>query len=148
MTPHREGLAGLRVLVAEDEVLILMEIEEMLRELGCEIVGPAATVEAAVAAVRGHHLDGALLDLNLHGESVLPAAEELASRSVPFLLVTGYPSRAGDAQALRDAPRLKKPFSLQSLTDAMTAAFVAGDRRLADDRRRTGGKGGASPASA
>lgn len=124
MQQHLEDLASLRLLVAEDELLVLMEIEEMLRELRCEIVGPVSTVEAAVAAIRHHRLDGALLDLNLHGETILPAAEELLRRAVPFLLLTGYARRDGDAPALKDAPRLKKPFNLQSLTGAMVEVFA------------------------
>lgn len=124
MAPSFEKLQGLRILVAEDEPLVLMEIEDMLRELECEIVGPASTVKAAVAAICQNDLDGALLDMNLRGERVAPAAEELLARGVPFLLVTGYASRAGDEPALKDAPRLHKPFSLHSLGAAMSNAFA------------------------
>lgn len=123
MAPSFKKLHGLRILVAEDETLVLMEIEDMLRDLECEIVGPVSTVEAAVAAIRQHDLDGALLDMNLHGKHIAPAAEQLLARDVPFLLVTGYASRAGDGPALKEAPRLQKPFSLHSLGTAMSAAF-------------------------
>lgn len=124
MERRLENLAGLRILVAEDETLVLMEIEDMLQELGCEIVGPVSTVDAAVAAIGSDRLDGALLDLNLHGKTILPAAEELVRRAVPFLLVTGYSGRDGDVPALRDAPRLNKPFSLQGLGGAMQKVFI------------------------
>lgn len=122
MTPF-EKLQGLRILVAEDETLVLIEIEDMLRELECEIVGPVSTVGAAVAAIRQHDIDGALLDMNLRGKHIAPAAEQLLAREVPFLLVTGYARRAGDEPALKDAPRLQKPFSLHSLGVAMSDAF-------------------------
>jgi CheY-like chemotaxis protein len=124
MERRRESLTGLRILVAEDETFIVMDIEDMLRDLQCEIVGPASTVEAAVAAIREIPIDGALLDLNLHGQTILPAAEELARRAIPFLLVTGYASRHGDISALRDAPRLKKPFGLDELRAAMHEVFI------------------------
>lgn len=124
MERQRESLTGLRILVAEDETFVLMDIEDMLRDLQCEIVGTVSTVEAAVAAIRENRIDGALLDLNLHGQTILPAAEELVRRSVPFLLVTGYAGRHGDVPALRDAPRLKKPFSLDDLHTAMHEVFL------------------------
>ena len=124
MERQRESLTGLRILVAEDETYVVMDIEDMLRHLQCEIVGPVSTVEAAVAAIRENPIDGALLDLNLHGQTILPAAEELVRRAVPFLLVTGYASRHGDVSALGDAPRLKKPFSLDDLRAAMHEVFI------------------------
>ena len=123
MAPSFKKFHGLRILVAEDETLVLMEIEDMLRELECEIVGPVSTVGAAVAAIRQNDLDGALLDMNLRGERIAPAAEQLVARRVPFLLVTGYASRAGDEPALKNAPRLTKPLSLHSLGAAMSDAF-------------------------
>jgi len=101
-----------------------MEMEDMLTELGCQVVGPVSTVEKALALIGEAEVDGALLDMNLRGEHVLPAAEKLMARNVPFLLVTGYDIRSGNAPALNDAPRLSKPFSLQSLSAAMTDRFV------------------------
>lgn len=124
MAPSLEKLHGLRILIAEDEAIILMEIEDMLRELECEIIGTVSTVKAAVSAIRQNDLDGALLDMNLRGESVVPAAEELLAQGVPFLLVTGYARRAGDEPVLKNAPRLHKPFSLHSLSAAMSDAFA------------------------
>jgi DNA-binding LytR/AlgR family response regulator len=124
VAPSFEKLQGLRILVAEDETLVLMEIEYMLRELECEIAGPVSTVGAAVTAVRQNDLDGALLDINLRGERIAPAAAELLTRGVPFILCTGYASGAGDERVLKDAPRLHKPFSLHSLGAAMSDAFA------------------------
>ena len=124
MEARPEKLHGLRILVVEDEALVLMEIEDMLRELGCEIVGPASTVATALSAIGENALDGALLDMNLRGEPILPAAERLMARGIPFLLVTGYAICSSDAPTLKDAPRLTKPFSLQSLGAAMTEHFL------------------------
>jgi len=124
MKARAEALQGLRILVVEDEALIVMEMEDMLTELGCQVVGPVSTVEKALALIGEAEVDGALLDMNLRGEHVLPAAEKLMARNVPFLLVTGYDIRSGNAPALNDAPRLSKPFSLQSLSAAMTDRFV------------------------
>ena len=118
-----DKLKGLRVLVAEDEFLILLDIEIMLGELGCEIVGPVATVEAALQAIGGGAMDGALLDMNLHGKRITPAAEELAARGIPFVVCTGYGREPRDEAVIRDAPRLTKPFNLESLRAAMVEAF-------------------------
>lgn len=123
MTLSAENLKGLRILVAEDEMLILLDIEDMLHEFGCEIVGPVATVEAALATIRKNDLDGALLDMSLHGERITPAAEELLARGVPFVLCTGYGRESRDEAAIRDAPRLNKPFTQESLSAAMSDAF-------------------------
>lgn len=125
MSASAEKLKGLRILVAEDEALILMDIETMLEDLGCEIVGPVATVDAALSAIRLNEMDGALLDMSLHGERITPAAEALVARKVPFVLCTGYEREADDEPAIRDAPRLSKPFNLQSLRAAMVQAFIA-----------------------
>ena len=125
MKARAEALQGLRILVVEDEALIVMEMEDMLTELGCQVVGPRyRRSRKALALIGEAEVDGALLDMNLRGEHVLPAAEKLMARNVPFLLVTGYDIRSGNAPALNDAPRLSKPFSLQSLSAAMTDRFV------------------------
>lgn len=124
MSRSSRKLQGLRILVAEDEALILMEIEDMLHEIGCEVVGPVATVDAALAAIRGNELDGALLDMSLHGERITPAAEELLARRVRFILCTGHGREASDEQAIRGAPRLTKPFTSGNLRAAMQDAFA------------------------
>ncbi|GGK38591.1 response regulator [Salinarimonas ramus] len=125
MKARTDALRGLRILVVEDEALILMEIEDMLLELGCDLVGAAPTVAKALAAIGANELDGVLLDMNLGGEHVLPVAEMLSARGVPYLMVTGYAARSGISPRLDEVPRLTKPFSLQSLGAAMTDRFVA-----------------------
>ena len=123
MSPSPGKLQGLRILVAEDEALILMDIEDMLHDMGCEIVGPVATLDAALAAIRQNDLDGALMDMRLHGERITPAAEELVARGVCFILCTGYGRNPDDEAVIRDAPRLTKPFTLDGLRTAMMDAF-------------------------
>jgi CheY-like chemotaxis protein len=124
MKARPQSLHGLRILVVEDEALVLMELEDMLQDFGCEIVGPVSTVAAALTAIGENELDGALLDMNLRGEHILPVAEKLLARRVPFLLVTGYAVCSGNAPTLDDAPRLTKPFSLKSRRAAMTELFA------------------------
>ena len=119
-------LAGLRILVVEDESIIAMLLEDMLEGFGCAVVGPIGGIEAAIARVRQDRLDGVLLDMNVHGESTVPVAEELAGRAIPFLLVTGYGDRDNDPPVIRAAPRLKKPFKEAELARRMVEVFVGG----------------------
>jgi len=118
-------LAGLRILVVEDEAIIAMLLEDMLADFGCEVVGVVPTIETALAAVRDQPVDGALLDMNIHGESTVRVAEELAGRAIPFLLVTGYGDRDNDPPVIKAAPRLKKPFRQDELARRMAEAFIA-----------------------
>jgi CheY-like chemotaxis protein len=108
-----------RVLLVEDEMLIAISIEDVLVEAGCEVVGPAATVDAALALLRnGQKLDAALLDMNLDGQSALPVADTLAENSIPFLVLTGYGPEAL-AGAHQHVPVLPKPFDHGELTRAL-----------------------------
>lgn len=100
-------LHGVRLLVVEDDVLVYMLLEDMLGELGCEIV-PAAHVKEAMALAAGETLDGALLDINLRGQTSYAVADELAERRIPFAFVTGYGSGAV-REEYRNRPLLQKP---------------------------------------
>lgn len=103
------NLAGLRVLVVEDEMMVSMLIEDMLDDLGCKVVGPASRLDEAIALAGEAELDCAVLDVNLGGQSIFPLADLLRAKGAPFAFATGY----GDA-GLRDvdkgSPVLQKPF--------------------------------------
>lgn len=88
MTP--DGLAGLRVLVVEDELLVAMLIEDVLADHNCVVVGPYAHLRDALMAAAAEHVDLAILDVNLAGEKVYPVAELLEERGIPFVLLSGY----------------------------------------------------------
>jgi DNA-binding NtrC family response regulator len=111
MQEAAEVLQGRRVMIVEDELLIAMELESLLEEQGCAVVGPAPTVDRALALLDRELPDAAILDVNLDGQTAIPVAAALNARGVPFLLATGY----GNAQAcepeLKGAPRLDKPVS-------------------------------------
>src|SRR5438067_13075707 len=84
------ALAGKRILVVEDEALVAMMLEDMLAELGCEVVGPAMRLEEGLELARLNGLDAAVLDINLAGERSYPIADLLEERGVPHAFVTGY----------------------------------------------------------
>jgi CheY-like chemotaxis protein len=118
-------LQGLRVLVVEDEFLVSIDIEAMLKELGCEVVGPIGDLDAALEAARRQAMDVAALDMNIGGRPIAPVADALRARGIPVVFITGYGPDAGDAFARTgDAPVLAKPFTTRDLRRALRA--VAG----------------------
>jgi CheY-like chemotaxis protein len=104
------SLAGVRVLVIEDEGPIALMIEDMLADLGCVVTGSAASVEEALTLVRACNFDFALLDMNLRGVSAEGVADALFRSGKPFAIASGY-GREGVAAHLRDRPVIRKPFT-------------------------------------
>ena len=119
------GLEGARVLVVEDEVAISMLLEDMLADLGAEVVGPAGRLAAALDLAERERFDLAILDVNVTGEAIYPVVETLARRGVPFVFSTGY-GQAGIDQAYRDRPVLQKPFGQADLAKILSATLSAG----------------------
>ncbi|QPC95940.1 response regulator [Mesorhizobium sp. INR15] len=117
-------LVGLRLLVVEDEFMIAEHIGMLLEDFGCDVAGPVATIEEALAAVDEGGLDGALLDANLDGESTAPIAAALRAASVRFVVVTGYGAHELADEALNHAPRIIKPFSTAELEATLVGAFT------------------------
>jgi CheY-like chemotaxis protein len=112
-------LSGQRVLVVEDEMMVLMMIEDMLADLGCESVTAAATVDQALAQLDAQVFDAAILDMNLGGNKSFPVADALSAREVPFVFSTGYSGR-DMRDGYRDRPVLKKPFRYEELVGILT----------------------------
>ncbi len=114
-----------RILLVDDEPLLSMLIGDLLSEFGCDVVGPADTVEAAVALIEaeGEALDGALLDVALRKGDSYPIAETLGLRGVPYAFVTGH-GVGGLAPAFRSALTLSKPFTPDDLQE-IVARLVA-----------------------
>ncbi len=104
-----------RVLVVEDEALIAMDVEAALRQAGYDVVGPLSRLAQAVGAAGAEAgLDAAVLDVNLGGERIFPAADVLAARGVPFVFLTGY-GREVLPDRFRDRPAARKPYSARVL---------------------------------
>jgi len=118
-----ELLSGRRVLVLEDEMLVLMNIENMLAEMGCESVTAAASVNEALDLLAEQQFDVALLDVNLNGCESYPVADALAVRGVPFAFSTGY-SAAGIRNDHRDRPVLRKPYQHAELVRIVTGLLA------------------------
>ncbi len=118
------GLEGCRVLVVEDEAMVAMLVEDILADAGCRVIGPAPNAEEALRLVREAAPDAASLDINLGSGEVYPVAEELASRGVPFVLVSGY-DRENVLARYRRWPILQKPFTPEGLVAALRRVLAA-----------------------
>jgi len=104
----------MRVLVVEDEIMVAMLIEDMLIDLGIEVVGPAMDARTAFHLAEVTELDFALLDINLGGETSFSTADVLRGRGVRFAFVTGY-GIAGVRADLRGHPVIGKPIDPAAL---------------------------------
>lgn len=121
-------LTGRRILVVEDEMLVLMETQDMLADLGCEAVIAAATNEQAIDLIETEQFDAVLLDLNLNGVRIFPVADALEARGIPLAFVTSY---AGHSlrDSDRERPLLLKPFELASLETLLVGLLSAHGRK-------------------
>ncbi len=116
-------LAGRRALVVEDEGAVALLIEDMLADLGCEIVASAAGLGRACELARTAGIDFAILDLNLNGASAIPVARILRERHIPFVFSTGYGVR-GVSEEFAFHPLLAKPFVIADLQEKISAALA------------------------
>jgi two-component SAPR family response regulator len=108
------NLAKYRILVVEDETLIAVMIEDALLEMHCEVVGPTGRLDKALELAKDPQVDAAILDVTIRGGKVYPVAQQLIELGIPFVFSSGY----GDwalPEALRDKPRLMKPFTISAL---------------------------------
>jgi CheY-like chemotaxis protein len=116
-------LAGLNVLVVEDEAIISFLLEDTLGDLGAAQVRVAANVAAALALVEARVPDLAVLDVNLGGERAYPIAERLEAAGVPFVFTTGY-GRSGMDPRWAHKTVVQKPFTSEILSAALATAIA------------------------
>jgi DNA-binding response OmpR family regulator len=82
--------ADKRVLIVEDEHFIAIDLAYELSAAGAKVIGPIASVAAALDVITVADLDGVILNLDLRGTMAFPVADALAERQIPFVFVTGY----------------------------------------------------------
>jgi CheY-like chemotaxis protein len=117
------SLQDRRVLIIEDESLVAMLLETVLEDLGCTPVGPASSVDEGLRLIASEtDLDAALLDVNVAGHQVFPAAEALKARGVPFVFSTGY-GEGGLPDDWRGHPTIQKPFTEATVRTALMKAM-------------------------
>jgi len=114
---------GLSVLVVEDEELISLLLGDMLEQLGCTAIGPAATLEEGWSLLERGGFDVAIIDVHLAGVPVFPLGEALLAKGVPVIVATGS-GADGLPAGFKDATLLPKPYSLAALEAALGRARV------------------------
>ena len=107
-------LAGMKILVVEDEYFIADDVRRCLAEAGATVIGPKPNLAKATEAIAAGGFDCVVLDLNLDGESGIPLADRLAELQIPFVIATGYDSPA-IPERLRSVERCEKPFDPPAL---------------------------------
>ena len=111
MTVEEKSPKRKRVLVVEDELMIRMLLQDMLADLGHTLAGEAGRIEEALALAKDGEFDVAILDVSLNGQPISPVVEVLIQRGVP--------------EPYRNTPTLQKPFQVDALAQAITAAAPA-----------------------
>jgi CheY-like chemotaxis protein len=108
-------LKGLSVLLLEDNMIIAMEGEHLLRDLGAAVVFTASSIARAEAILRTERLDFALLDIHIGHETSLRFADSLAQAGTPFMFASGYGDDAKLGEQYRSTRIVTKPYTLESL---------------------------------
>ena len=139
--PQGNQLAPRRVVVAEDEALIRMDLVEMLREEGYDVVGEAGDGQVAVELAESLKPDLVIMDVKMPRRDGIDAASEIAAKRIaPVVILTAFSQRelverARDAGAMA---YLVKPFSISDLVPAVELAVsrfrevTALEREVAD----------------
>ena len=112
-------LTGMVVLVAEDEPLVAMALQDELEAAGATVVGPAGTLAGALGMLDGRRIDAAVLDIKLQSDLVFPLADALAARGVPYLFTTGFSADSIPA-SYAHIPTCEKPASANAVVDALS----------------------------
>ena len=107
------------LLVVEDHVLIALDLENMLLELGVTQVSVANTIEQALQLIATTSFDGALLDVRLGAAASLPVAIALRDAGVPFAFATGYNAAGMIPEEFRTLPLIAKPFQQHELIQVL-----------------------------
>ena len=112
-----------RILIVEDEMLIAMLVEQMVLDLGYDVVGPAVSVDEALRFTQTDVIDCAILDMNLgRGAVSTPIALVLESRGIPYILASGY-GATQTSRGHRATTVLNKPFLTDDLEKALRQIF-------------------------
>lgn len=112
---------GERVLILEDNLIIAMDAEAMMEQLGAKRVDVVATVRDALHIIEKAPPDFALLDINLGNETSIPVALKLRTLGIRFAFASGYGERAPLPPEVADIPVIQKPYMAETLLAAMPA---------------------------
>lgn len=112
---------GLRFMIVDDEILVALDLECMLIDLGHSVVATANRVEQGMEIARHGDFDMAILDINVRGDLSFPIATILRDRGVPVIFASGYGPK-GLIAGFFDAHVLTKPFATFGLAQTVARA--------------------------
>lgn len=113
------SLAGAHVLIVEDHYVVAEALRFLLSSYGAGSTPTVPDLERAFGALEDSPVDIAVLDIDLNGTSVVPFAEHLAAKGIPFVFLTGYGDEQLLPEALRERPRFDKPVRDDQLVRSM-----------------------------
>jgi DNA-binding NtrC family response regulator len=122
MNGDTASLDGKRILIIEDDFLVAQVLVGLLEDAGALVLGPIGWIDEAIAFIKDdtQRFDGAVLDVNLHGQKSYPIADALAARKVGFVFATGYGASVLEGR-YQQYPRCEKPFDQAALVTALAA---------------------------
>lgn len=123
MSKFDTAITGRKILLVEDEALVAMDIGFMLQGAGATVVGPLSTLAETVASAQAAEIDAALLDVNLGGHDVFPAAKVLQERGVPFVFHTGHGDRVEIEALFANVPVLQKPADPDDILQSLASVI-------------------------
>jgi light-regulated signal transduction histidine kinase (bacteriophytochrome)/CheY-like chemotaxis protein len=112
-------LDGLHILMLEDNLIIAMDGEDILLQLGAHRVTLAPNVAQALEAIDRHDFDLAVLDVHLGEETSVSVARTLAAKGTPLIIATGYGEGVSQAYGASTANVLQKPYTIESIASAL-----------------------------
>jgi CheY-like chemotaxis protein len=116
-------LSGRRILIAEDEALVRLLLEDILVGFGALTVEACSCMADCKLIIATCEFDAAVLDINLRGDMSYPLAEILARKGIPVVLVTGY-ARDEVPAVLRSVPVIQKPYTAQEVGRAIASVMA------------------------
>jgi CheY-like chemotaxis protein len=112
------------VLIVEDDLLVALDLESVLGDAGCSVIGLVPSVDRALSKISNNHIDVALLDVKLGEELVMAVADRLSADGIPFIFITAEPGRLPERHWMR--PVITKPYRPATVLKALAAVMSPG----------------------
>lgn len=112
-----------RILVVEDEPLIAMDLERVVANSDCDVLGVASSVDEGMRTLDDDDIDGAIIDVYVAGEMVFPLADALDARHVPYIILSGHDRRVLPDRYNRH-PFMAKPYDETKLLLLIQRTFM------------------------
>lgn len=129
MSVPTEGQATRKILVIEDDYLMAEAVCDLVRDCGYSVAGKVGRVESGLRFVKENEIDGAVVDINLHGDESFPICDLLDQRDIPFFFLSGYDSRIHLPPRYSSAVMLPKPVDYTRFKTALAHVAHASERQ-------------------